>query len=188
VDLIVTSPPYPNNIDYNEVYKLELWLLGLTTDSQSFLALRRGTFRSHPTCLDVNAEADAADLATLLALPALKRSVSPLVSRLDEHPERWRRKVLRGYLLDCWRMLADHYKCLRPGGYAVYVVGNSLHGSAEGAYVIPTDITLAMMAREHGFEATSVMVARGLRRRLATNHFLRESVVLLRKPLAKPPN
>ena len=24
VDLIVTSPPYPNNIDYTEVYKLEL--------------------------------------------------------------------------------------------------------------------------------------------------------------------
>jgi DNA modification methylase len=27
-DLILTSPPYPNNIDYSEVYKLELWLLG----------------------------------------------------------------------------------------------------------------------------------------------------------------
>ena len=27
IDLILTSPPYPNNIDYNEVYKLELWFL-----------------------------------------------------------------------------------------------------------------------------------------------------------------
>ena len=48
IDLILTSPPYPNNIDYSEVYKLELWLLGFIQDSQQFLELRKSTFRSHP--------------------------------------------------------------------------------------------------------------------------------------------
>lgn len=54
VDLIFTSPPYPNNIDYNEVYKLEMWLLGHVETAASFLALRRMTFRSHPTCNQVD--------------------------------------------------------------------------------------------------------------------------------------
>jgi len=49
VDMLLTSPPYPNNIDYSEVYKLELWLLGFITDSLEFLKLRKATFRSHPT-------------------------------------------------------------------------------------------------------------------------------------------
>jgi hypothetical protein len=51
IDLILTSPPYPNNIDYSEVYKLELWLLGFVSDQKEFLELRRSTFRSHPTIL-----------------------------------------------------------------------------------------------------------------------------------------
>src|SRR6266487_2914356 len=56
IDLIITSPPYPNNIDYNEVYKLELWLLGFATTADGFLDLRRQTFRSHPTCRPIDAE------------------------------------------------------------------------------------------------------------------------------------
>lgn len=39
-DLVFTSPPYPNNIDYTEVYKLELWLLGYVTSAKEFLDLR----------------------------------------------------------------------------------------------------------------------------------------------------
>src|SRR5262249_2292054 len=35
-DLALFSPPYPNNIDYTEVYKLENWLLGFITCSAAF--------------------------------------------------------------------------------------------------------------------------------------------------------
>jgi hypothetical protein len=47
IDLVLTSPPYPNNIDYSEVYKLELWLLGFVGTPDAFLALRKTTLRSH---------------------------------------------------------------------------------------------------------------------------------------------
>src|SRR6202023_475001 len=48
IDVIVTSPPYPNNIDYSEIYKLELWLLGFVKSRTEFLNLRHSTLRSHP--------------------------------------------------------------------------------------------------------------------------------------------
>ena len=43
------SPPYLNNIDYSEVYKLELWLRGDVVSKDQFYKLRLGTFRSHPS-------------------------------------------------------------------------------------------------------------------------------------------
>ena len=53
VDVLLTSPPYPNNIDYSEVYKLEFSLLGFVADNDEFLRLRKSTFRSHPTAAPV---------------------------------------------------------------------------------------------------------------------------------------
>lgn len=48
-DLAIFSPPYPNNIDYTEVYKLESWLLQLTLDQSEFQSQREATMRSHPS-------------------------------------------------------------------------------------------------------------------------------------------
>jgi hypothetical protein len=35
------------------------------------------------------------------------------------------------YLTDVSPSLNSHFECLKPGGYEVIVVGNSLHGSAD---------------------------------------------------------
>ncbi len=48
-DLAVFSPPYPNNIDYTEVYKLENWFLRLIDSQATFRAQRLRTVRSHPS-------------------------------------------------------------------------------------------------------------------------------------------
>jgi hypothetical protein len=185
IDLILTSPPYPNNIDYNEVYKLELWFLGFVKQAEEFLSLRRSTYRSHPTCrvlhddpsfdrtfLDIIDEAPIADLLRLV----IRR-----VAALEKASARGRAKVLIGYLHDTWWSLREHLSALRPGGHAVYVVGNSLHGAAERPYLVPTDLIFAELGKRVGFRVEEIIVARGLRRRLAGNHFLRDSVVVLRK-------
>ena len=64
------------------------------------------------------------------------------------------------------------------------VEANSLHGGAGRAYLIPTDLVLSQLAVHLGFELERLVVARNTRRRLSGNHFLRESIVALRKPYA----
>ena len=180
IDLILTSPPYPNNIDYSEVYKLELWLLGFITDSQSFLNLRKSTFRSHPTC-----ESEAALPTGFLEASTRGnwgRILSGLISRSNAAGQMWRSRVITGYFADLWTSIVEHFEVLRPGGYDVIVVGNSLHGSAGAPCLIPTDLVVAMMGLSLGFECNKVHVARPLKRRLSGNHFLRESVIILRQP------
>jgi hypothetical protein len=186
IDLLVTSPPYPNNIDYNEVYKLELWLLGFATNATNFLELRRRTFRSHPTCSPPDTD-DAFSTAfqNIIAGPRvspLLHMITNRVERIEEKHRRGRSKVLLGYAFDTWRSLVAHYRLLRNKGTAVYVVGNSLHGGKEKPYLIPTDLLFARLAQDVGFIVDSVMIARPLQRRVVGNHFLRDSVVVLKKP------
>lgn len=178
IDLIVTSPPYPNNIDYSEVYKLELWLLGFIEDAQSFLQLRYSTFRSHQTCS--MPEPPSGFLAELKR-GALKGLLAPLLHRVHQMPRCWRPRLLIGYFSDIWRSLEGFYECLRPGGLAIIVVGNSLYNGTSSPYVIPTDLTVATIGRCVGFEVESVAVVRSLKRRLSGNHFLRESIIVLRR-------
>jgi hypothetical protein len=180
VDLILTSPPYPNNIDYSEVYKLELWLLGFISDSNAFLNLRKSTFRSHPTC-----ESVAPLPAAFLEAGEREdwgRILAALVRRSNAAGQGWRSRMIRGYFADLWTSLMEHFAVLKPGGFDVIVIGNSLHGSAEAPCLIPTDLVVTMMAMTLGFDLPRLVVARPLKRRLSGNHFLRESVIVLRKP------
>ena len=186
IDLIVTSPPYPNNIDYNEVYKLELWFLGYAKTAEEFLALRRATFRSHPTCSPVVSQDDNLDekFCQLLnngPFAELMGTVIRRVEKIEKADRRGRSKVLLGYVHDTWKSLQAHYRSLRRGGRAIYVVGNSLHGGSENPYLVPTDLIFAKLAQGIGFKVEELIIARGLQRRLAGNHFLRDTVVVLRK-------
>jgi len=178
IDLIVTSPPYPNNIDYTEVYKLELFLLGFLRTNAQFYALRRDTFRSHPTSLANEVDPEFLEVARRGTLSTVLRT---LLARTGRMQERWRQKLLLGYSNDLWRALRSFHFALRPNALAVLVVGNSLHGGTEHPYVIPTDLLVSSIGRRIGFKIEGTLQARALKRRLTGNHFLRESIVILRK-------
>ena len=179
IDLVITSPPYPNNIDYSEVYKLELWLLGLIKSQDSFLKLRKSTFRSHPTCAVPD---DIKGFNAAIRRGFLKAVLDPIIGRTEKTSEPWRKRVLLGYFSDMWVALEEQKKCLKKGGYAVTVVGNSLHGSTDLPYLIPSDITIAQIAERIGFRVHDIIISRPLKRRLSGNHFLRESIIILQKP------
>jgi DNA modification methylase len=179
IDIVITSPPYPNNIDYSEVYKLELWLLGFITSAEEFLRLRKATLRSHPTS-DLAQAPDVEFLAAIATRP-LCQYFGAMLERTESFNEGWRTKLALGYFSDIWVSLRQQLRCLRKGGHAFLVVANSLHGSAGKAYLVPTDLLVGQIGRALGFELERIMIARNTRRRLSGNHFLRESIVILRK-------
>jgi len=118
---------------------------------------------------------ESGPLADLLGMVARRAKA------LDRETSRGRERVLSGYVFDTWTSLKAHHKMLKSDGLAVYVVGNSLHGGKEKPYLIPTDLVVSELGKLLGFEVEKLIVARPLRRRLAGNHFLRDSVVVLRK-------
>jgi hypothetical protein len=178
-DLVAFSPPYPNNIDYTEVYKIELWALGHVTDSVAFRNQRHETLRSHPSVKFVRKLAYETD--------ERKRKVHHLVAPMlqaipsDSRYARQLERLVTGYSDDMLATFDAAHRALRPGGYCVYVVGNSVHGSAESPLMIASDVLLGRLAELAGFSVVSVHVARSLPRRRIDSEFVRESVVILQR-------
>jgi hypothetical protein len=179
-DLAIFSPPYPNNIDYTEVYKLEGWLLGHYEDSQAFRAQRMRTVYSHPSLL--RPDPLPSEELTISQNSQLESVISPVVRALpqDQYLQA-RTRMLRGYCLDMFRTLQSVNARLDENGRAVYIVGNSVHGHAPDNVIVAADIIIAELAKLAGFGVDHFEVARLLKRRDVNSPILRESVVFLRK-------
>ena len=170
-DLAVFSPPYPNNIDYTEVYKLEAWLLGLISNREEFREQRLRTMHSHPSIRR--------------QLPTLDcRAATDLISPILHYIEPCRyaealAEMLQGYAIDlvtCFEALARR---MTRGGSIVCAVGNSLHGGGEAGFVIAADVLVMAAARIAGLSPQRIAVARTLTRRRHSSPLLRESVCFI---------
>jgi hypothetical protein len=176
-DLVLFSPPYPNNIDYTEVYKLEAWLLGFINSKASFQNQRFLTLRSHPSVhfpdlYRVNQNGYKKEFYALL---------NPVLNQIPQNESwLWRNRLVKGYFDDLLETLRNHRQLLADHGYLVFVVGNSLHGCREAPFLIAADLLLARLAEIAGYEVVSFVVARQLKRR-GNSPLMRESVVFLRK-------
>lgn len=179
-DLVLFSPPYPNNIDYTEVYKLENWFLGFIHNSEEFYTQRLRTVYSHPSLLRPDPLPSAQLAPTENAV--IQYAVAPLADAIpDDRYTAGRTRMLNGYALDMYLTLRSTFGRLRPGGDLVYVVGNSVHGKRPNELVIAADLLIASLAQAVGYEVRHLDVARHLRRRFVDSPFLRESVVFLRR-------
>lgn len=180
-DLIIYSPPYLNNIDYTEVYKIELWLCGFVESKDKFRSLRYRTFRSHPSVRfpDPITFIEEKDLRNIqLTLKTLTDALP------DDKNRKWRTDLFNGYFDDMYQSLRHQKEALRDGGWIFCIVGNSLHGSdkvPEDRVPVASDLIIASIAEAVGLEVKGIQIARYLKRRGPDGHLLRESVVVMQK-------
>lgn len=135
IDLVLTSPPYLNAIDYMRCSKFSLVWMGYNVDK-----LRRIRGDS------VGAEASSEQ--------ALKASwVNSLIKQLGLKPALANRdnSLLARYVWDMGQALAEVSRVLRRGGRAVYVVGDSM---SRGTF-IPNSSFVTAVAQEHGLSLVS---------------------------------
>lgn len=176
-DLVVCSPPYPNNIDYTEVYKLEAWFMGAYADRDAFREQRLQTLRSHPSILFHDRPTALNDVQR----QALDDLIAPIVAAVPSgRYAKSRERVVDGYTRDMAETLHACRLRTTPGGQMAVIVGNSLHGSGEESLLLAADLMIAGAAEIVGWSVGSIAVARRPVRRGATEPRLRESMILLR--------
>ncbi|MFE7968004.1 hypothetical protein ACFU0X_34055 [Streptomyces cellulosae] len=175
-DLIIFSPPYPNNIDYTEIYKMEAWYLGCYSTAEQFRSQRLKTVRSHPSVrFDENYH-----FATSPAADEVRALIRPLIEAVPEDRyQSGRLQLIRGYVDDMFKLFQECRDLVADNGRLVYVVGNSAHGDHETRFIIAADLLMARLAEIAGWKVEEIAVARSLRRRITNSRFLRESVVTL---------
>lgn len=144
VDVVVSSPPYLNAIDYLRGHKFSLvWMGHAVGDLRRVRAANIGT--------EVSAGAE-------LKNPVITRALDRM-GDLDRLPPRQTRWLAR-YVADMDKAIGELHRVLVRGGRAVLVVGDS---TMRGVYIRNSG-ALAYLGERHGFQ-----VARRRRRNLPPN-------------------
>lgn len=149
VGLCIFSPPYANCFDYCEVYKLEFWIGGFVSSYSDFEKYRSIAMRSH-----VNSKFDH----NIYNENKTVDIISNLVSSFNV----WNKNIpdmLRGYFDDMHRLLLNIKKVLVKGGKCYIVVANS----GYKGILVPTDLLIADIAHNIGFDVNNIYHARKIR-------------------------
>lgn len=151
-DIIVTSPPYLNNVDYTKVYGLELSLLYL--DKSITKQIRGESVRSFITS---NLPSD---------------QVPPEIGEVG-----YRVPVIGNYFSDLEKALMEIRRLLNTNAACYLVIGNSV---VYGLQVF-VDELVAEMAERMGMQANIIVGAERIADVKPRRVKLRESVVVMRK-------
>lgn len=168
------SPPYCNSFDYFEIHKVELWLGDFVTSKEQMRNLKVKGFRSNTSSLNNK-------------YVTFKNEYLEILVSLFDSSKLWSKRipnVVRGYFDDFNTLLIKLYNQTADNGYVGIVVGNS----AYSGVIIPTDVLIADIAREIGFEIECLYITRHLttssQQKLKLEplkQYLRESILLLKK-------
>ena len=159
VDLLVTSPPYLNNYHYNRNTRPHLYWLGFCStigEMKRLEELNFGTYWQNARSQEhVELDPEIEDRSIRQTLARVRRM----------NPEKgiyggrgWANYAAQ-YFNDCAKFVAGAAWCLRRGGTALVVIGNSILQGVP----IPTDQYLASIASSRGFEVVKVHVPRDTR-------------------------
>lgn len=152
VDLVVTSPPYPNNYDYADATRLEQTFLG---ELRGWGDLQELSRRFLVRACSQHTAAERLKLDALLAEPVLE----PIRSELSEvcaqlaavretkGGKKTYHTMVAAYFLDMAKVWNALGRVVRPRGQVGFVVGDS---APYGVYV-PVDVWFQRLAEEAGF-------------------------------------
>lgn len=171
INLIITSPPYCNMFDYFEVYKIELWTSGLVKNATEMQKLKKSAIRSN---YNANINGDKIE----------SKILNDCLANLKEAENR-KINMINNYFYDINNVISNCYKYLNKNGLFCIVVGNSFYQGCP----IKTDIILAELAQNIGFEIVEIIKTRTLptssqQMKIISKEnkeFLRESIIVLRR-------
>lgn len=131
IDIVITSPPYLNMIDYMRGHKLSLVWLG-----QRIKGLRDIRSSNIGTELSNDIRKDEPYFEKILSRMTVVSSLR------NKH-----KGMLSRYIRDMDGVVKEIYRVLAPGGKATFVVGDS---TLKGVF-IENSAAIRSLAREHGF-------------------------------------
>lgn len=176
LDLILTSPPYVNAQRYTRSLRLELFALGMTADAKAEGELDR---------LQIGTErVPAKDWESLDSATQSQTADRTGSSIREKDP--YRASILSKYVRDMDAVIRNSYTALKPGGHAIFVVGNN---TVRGV-TVANDTIVSELADAAGFveqvRIRNRIPSRGLltKRHHTAGIITHEHAVVLRKPLA----
>jgi len=188
IDLVVTSPPYVNNYHYIRNTRPHLYWLDFVSSPRDLHGIERANFGKYwQTVRDAKPQTLCFDHQELNQIVSNIAAMNP--EKGVYGGQGWANYAVE-YFNDCFRMCQALRYALKPGGVAIYVIGNSIMQGFE----VPTDRFFGEIGERCGltFETLHLLrakrtgasvIASGLRSGPPEKATLYETAVVLRQPM-----
>lgn len=173
IDFIITSPPYPNDLEYTRQTRLELYLLNFVDNMADIQQIKRKMVKSS-TKLIFKESDSAKEVQNFGEIDNVADRIYEQTKDKDwgfDYP-----RMVREYFGDMYLCMKEIYPFLKDNGYFLLVVGDQ---TIKGV-LIPVGDILITMAKSIGYQNCK----KGLfRMRRSSNHQipLPEEIVILGK-------
>ncbi|MFW6107289.1 MAG: hypothetical protein ACOC8A_01215 [bacterium] len=173
-DLVFTSPPYPTDIEYTRQSRAELFFLDFIRTMEDVRRIKKTMVRGSPKNI-YKADHNERWVAGYGEVAAVSAAIHEKIKGKNWGWDYAR--MVREYFGDMLLCLREMLRVLRPGGWALLVIGDQ---TCKGVMIPVTDILLKI-GRDLGFADHYV---EQVRERRSTTHSmsLPENVLALRKP------
>lgn len=177
-DLIITSPPYMNGLDYVMNYKIEMAWVGFTKEAKDAKKVKD----SLVVCDNVSKGliktfAQLNSKYTNSWIEEIKANIEENIKRRGNYRRSDMPHIVHKYFDDMYKVMSVVTKSLRANARFILVVGDSLIADVY----VPTDLLLAKIGMELGLTIEKVEKARNRRSGQVRNYRLRETIITLKK-------
>lgn len=176
-DLVITSPPYMNGLDYVMNYKIEMAWLGFISGHKEAKAIKDDMVVCDNVSKGLIREFSKSQYYSNIWLDEIVETVSRNIRTRVTYRRTDMPFIIRKYFDDMNKVTEKVSKALNSGGRFILVVGDSLIADTY----VPTDLILAKIGAEHGLHIESIELARNRHSGQVRDYKLRETVVTLRK-------
>lgn len=177
-DLVITSPPYMNGMDYVMNYKIEIGWLGFARTHQELKQLKDAMVVCDNVSKGVIRHfSQSQQRYTNPWIEHIKADIAANIARRGSYRREDMPEIVHKYFDDMYRVMQNVVRALRPGGRFVMVVGDSLIADVY----VPTDLILARIGQEIGLTIERLERARVRRSGQIRSYRLRETIVTLKK-------
>jgi DNA modification methylase len=174
-DLVITSPPYMNGLDYVINYKIEMGWLNFA-DSQSILKRVKDEM---VVCDNVSKGLikKFRPIYTNKWLEEIKENIAANIEKRGRYRRTDMPYIVHKYFDDMFRVFEKVTPRIKPKGRFILVVGDSLIADVY----VPTDLLLARIGNDLGMKIEKIEKARTRRSGQVRSYKLRETIITLRK-------
>jgi DNA modification methylase len=171
-DLVISSPPYLNNWNYNLINKIEFLFLDFAKTEKTLYSKINEKLLVTSTAMQKNHK------QTIFKIPDDKiiEKLNEIIIKLNKNKICCKNYsfVIVEYFNDIYKVLKEVYKMLNKNGHVVWIIGN------VGLYntYIPNDEFICEIARKIGFKLEKIEI---LSTRKIKKIKIKESVIILKK-------
>lgn len=176
-DLIITSPPYMNGLDYVMNYKIEMGWLGFGQSHRELKRIKDEMVVCDNVSQSLVRSFEQSQPYTHPWIEEIKEQITLNIERRGSYRRRDMPFIVHKYFDDMYRVMKNVVQVLRPGGRFILVVGDSLIADVY----IPTDLILARIGEEIGLRIERLEKARERRSGQVRSYRLRETIITLKK-------